>query len=84
MSHVFRDTPVMMKKEYYSIPCTWNFIKEVEQDWYFHLGPQTYSIGFISVTVSVHGINDDFPISKTCSTFGIIFPSYNLFVISTG
>ena len=83
MSHVFRDTPVMMKKEYYSIPCIWHFIKEVEQDWYFHLGPQTYTIGFISIIVSVHGVNDDFPLSKTCSTIGIIFPSYNLLVVST-
>jgi hypothetical protein len=84
MNHIYRDTPVMIKKEYYSLPCIWNLIKEVEQDWYFHLGPHTYTVGFVSIIVSVHGINDDFPISKKCSSIGIIFPSHNLLVIPTG
>lgn len=83
MNHLYRGTPVMMKKEYYSIPCIWQFIEELEQEWYFHLGPQTYTIGFFNIVVSVHGINDDFPITRTCSTVGLIFPSNNLLIIST-
>jgi hypothetical protein len=81
MNHILRDTPVILKKEYYQVPCIWNFFEEVNQNWMFHIGPQTYSIGFFILTVSIHGMYDDFPVSIECSTYGMIFPGYNLLIL---
>jgi len=81
MNHIFRDTPVILKKEYYQIPCIWSFFEEVNQNWMFHIGPQTYSIGFFILTVSIHGMYDDFPVSIGCSTYGMIFPAYNVLIL---
>ena len=80
MNHILRDVPVEIKKEYYSIPCVWNFSEEIYQIWQFHLGKQTYSMGFFILTISVHGMYDDFPIALKYSTFGMIFPDYNLLI----
>jgi hypothetical protein len=80
MSHLLRETPVHIKKEYYQTPCIWNFIEEIEKEWYFNIGQQTYSIGFFILKISVHGLYDDFPISKKYSKFGLIFPEYNLII----
>ena len=38
--------------------------------------------GFFILTVSVDGMYDDFPISLKYSTFGMIFPKYNLLIIT--
>ena len=82
MNHLLRDEPVNIKKEYYLVPCIWNFTEEIKQDWQFHIGQQTYSIGLFILKISVHGLNDDFSISKKYSTIGLIFPEYNLLIIS--
>jgi hypothetical protein len=82
MTHLLRNLPVQIKKEYYQIPCIWNFTEEVEQEWYFNLGQQTYSIGLFHLIVSVHGLYDDFPISKRYATIGLIFPEYNLLIFN--
>jgi len=82
MNHIFRSSPVEIIKEYYSVPCIWNFTKEIHQNWHFHLGQQTYTTGFFILTISIHGMYDDFPVSLKYSTFGMIFPEYNLLIIS--
>jgi len=82
MNHIFRDIPVEITKEFYSIPCVWNFSEEVYQIWQFHLGQQTYTTGFFILTISVHGMYDDFPVVLKYSKYGIIFPEYNLLIIT--
>lgn len=82
MNHIFRKSPVKIKKEYYSIPCIWNFTEDIKQSWFFHIGQQTYTIGFFILKISIHGLYDDFPVSKKYSTIGMIFPEYNLMIIS--
>jgi aminopeptidase YwaD len=78
MNHLFRNIPVNIQKEYYSIPCVWHFNKKINNSWVFHLGPQTYTKGFFTIKVSVHGLYKDFPVSKTLIKYGFIYPAYNL------
>ena len=80
MNHILRDEPVKIKKEYYKIPCIWNFTEEIEQDWHFNIGQQSYTIGFFILKIYIHGLKDDILISKTDSKFGLIFPKYNLLI----
>ena len=80
MKHIVRDKLVKIKKEYYQIHCIWNFTEEIQQDWYFNIGQQTYTIGLFILTVYIHGIKDDILISKTISKFGLIFPKHNLLI----
>jgi len=82
MNHIFRDVPVEIIKEFYTIPCIWNFSEEVYNTWQFHLGPQTYTTGFFILTVSIHGMYDDFPVISKYSTYGLIFPEYNLLIMT--
>ena len=81
MNHIFRSKPVEIIKEFYTIPCVWNFPEEIYQTWQFHLGQQTYSKGFFILTIYVHGMYDDFPVSLKYSTIGMIYPEYNLLII---
>ena len=81
MNHILRNSYVQIKKEFYTIPCVWNFTKEIDKSWFFNLGPQTFSIGFFELIVNVQGFNDDFHINKKVSAFGFIFPSYNLIIL---
>ncbi len=78
MIHIFRDIHVEIVKEFYNIPCIWFFNEEVSEMWQFHIGPQTYTKGFFILSISIHGIYDDFPISLRYSKYGLIFPEYNL------
>jgi hypothetical protein len=81
INHLLSKKPVMIKKEFYSIPCIWQFTKDLNQSWSFHLGPQTYSVGFFILSVSIHGVQDDYSLSLKTYTYGIIFPAYNLMII---
>ena len=80
MHHIIRDKLVKIKKEYYQIPCIWYFTEEIQQNWYFNIGQQTYTTGLFIVTIYIHGLKDDILISKTESKFGLIFPEHNLII----
>lgn len=80
MKHLLRNSPVQIKKEYYQIPCIWNFTEEIKQEWHFNIGQQTYSIGLFNLKISIHGLYDDFAISKNYKTIGLIFPKNNLLI----
>jgi hypothetical protein len=80
MKHLLRNYPVQIKKEYYQIPCIWNFTEEIKQEWLFNIGQQTYSIGLFNLKISIHGLYDDFTISKNYNTIGLIFPKNNLLI----
>jgi hypothetical protein len=82
MKHIFRDIHVEIVKEFYNIPCIWIFNEEVSQIWQFHIGSQTYTKGFFILSISVHGMYDDFPISLKYSKYGLIFPEYNLLLFN--
>lgn len=72
MKHVFRDSFVLAKKEYYTEPCLWNFTKEIDDQWVFKLGPRVFTEGLFVLSVSVFGVKEDISFFKEESRMGLL------------
>lgn len=80
MKHVFRDSYVLAKKEYYTEPCLWNFTKEIDELWEFKLGPRMFTQGFFVLSVSVVGVDNDISLFKEKSTLGLLIYPNKMFL----
>lgn len=82
MKHMLRGTYVETVKDYYHIPCSWNFSKEIIDTWSFFLTHRRYTRGFFILDITVTGRNDDIYLYKNQQTYGLIIRPHILLLRS--
>lgn len=78
MKHLFRDSYVELKKDYYNASCSWNCTKEIYDYWEFKISGRKYSRGLFELEVLVRGTNDDINLYTYKKTLGVIIRPFTL------
>jgi len=81
MKHIFRNSYVSLIKDFYNATCSWNYTKEIYENWEFQITNRRYSRGLFKLEVSVQGFDDDLNIRSYKKTHGIIINQLKIILI---
>lgn len=82
LRYLFRPGYVLLIKDFYTTPATWEFDKEVGDRWEFKVSGRQYSRGLFRIDVRVLGFNDDVNLRISSNSYGLILGKISLFMLS--
>jgi hypothetical protein len=82
MRHIFRFEYVSMIKDFYTSPATWEFDKEVSEQWEFKVSGRRFSRGLFRINVYICGFNDDVNLALSTYSYGAILGPNSMFMLS--